>query len=140
MLRRIDVFLALVLLCAPMACTNPLKAGQMSDASVAAFHQKLNQGQFHELYVAASPEFQRASSEKDITDLFNAIHTKLGDVVSANRTGIFLNATTSGNFARVSYDTTFAHGKGVETFNWLLVNDQLKLMGYNIESRDLILK
>jgi hypothetical protein len=112
----------------------------MSDTSVANFHQKLNQGQFHELYAAAAPEFQKASSEKDITELFNAIHTKLGNTVSSDRTNIFVNATTSGNFVRCSYDTTFDHGKGQETFNWLLANDHLTLVGYNIESRDLIVK
>ena len=139
MKRRLALAIALCVtfLC---ACTNPFKAGQMSDTSVAEFHQKLNQGQFHELYANAAPEFQKASPEKDITDFFNAIHTKLGEAKSANRTNIFMSATTSGNFVRTTYDTTFANGKGQETFNWRLVNDRLTLVGYNIESRDLILK
>jgi len=122
------------------SCTNPLKAGEWSDKSVADFHQKLDQAQFHEMYVGSAPEFQQASSEKEITDLFNAIHTKLGNVVTSNRTNIFMSATTGGNFVRTTYDTTFANGKGQETFNWRLVNDQLTLVGYNIESRDLITK
>ena len=92
------------------------------------------------MYVGSAPEFQQASSEKEITDLFNAIHTKLGNVVTSNRTNIFMSATTGGNFVRTTYDTTFANGKGQETFNWRLVNDQLTLVGYNIESRDLITK
>jgi hypothetical protein len=129
-----------VSLCALVACTNPFKAGEMSDAGVAAFHRQLNQAQFHQMYASASPDFQQATSEKDITELFNAIHTKLGDVTGTNRTNIFLNATTSGNFARVTYHTTFAHGTGEETFNWRISNGQLSLVGYHIESRDLIVK
>lgn len=112
----------------------------MSDASVAAFHQKLDQAQFHEMYANAAPEFQRASSEKDITDLFNALHTKLGNVVSANRTSIYMSATTHGNFVRTTYETKFAHGTGTETFTWLLANDQMSLVGYHIESRDLVVR
>lgn len=135
--RALPVF---AILAGLLACTNPFKAGQMSDASVAAFHQKLDQAQFHDMYANTSPEFQRASSEKDITDLFNAVHTKLGNVVSANRTGIYMNATTRGNFVRTTYETTFARGKGTETFNWLLANDQLSLVGYHIESRDLVIR
>lgn len=112
----------------------------MSDTQVAAFHQKLNQEQYHDIYANSTRQFQKASSEQDITQLFNAIHTKLGNAVSSNRTNVFVNATTSGNFVRCNYDTTFERGKGQETFNWLLVNDQLTLMGYNIESRDLVVK
>jgi len=137
---RLTVPVSLALLVALLACTNPFKAGQMSDASVADFHRKLNQGQFHDIYVNASPDFQKASSEKEINDLFNAIHTKLGDTVAANRTFINLSATTSGNYVRTSYETAFARGKGEETFTWLLVNDHLTLVSYNIQSNDLIVK
>lgn len=140
MKRRFRLIAVVAATIAIVACTNPFKAGEMSDTSVAAFHQKLNQAKYHEIYAASTPEFQKASPEADIIQLFNAIHTKLGDTVSTNRTGIFVNATTSGNFARVTYDTTFTHGKGQETFNWLLSGDQLTLVGYNIESRDLMVK
>jgi Protein of unknown function (DUF4019) len=138
MLRRAIIPLTAIAIL--LACTNPLKVGQMSDASVAAFHQKLDQAQFHDIYAASSPDFQHASPEKDITELLNAVHTKLGNVASANRTNIYMSATTGGNFVRTTYDTTFAHGKGTETFNWMLANDQLTLVGYHIESRDLIVK
>ena len=140
MFRRVLFFAALSFLALILACTNPFKVGQMSDASVAQFHQKLDQTQFHDIYAASSPDFQRASPEKDITELFNAIHTKLGNVTSTNRTNIFMSATTGGNFVRATYDTTFAKGKGTEQFNWMLANDQLTLVGYHIESRDLMVK
>jgi hypothetical protein len=112
----------------------------MSDAGVAAFHQQLNQAKYHEMYTNTSPEFQQATSEKEITELFNAIHTKLGDATATNRTGIFVNATTSGNFARVNYQMTFARGSAEETFNWRMSNGQLTLVGYNIQSHDLMVK
>jgi len=104
MLRRVIIPLAAIAVL--VACTNPFKVGQMSDASVAQFHQKLDQAQFHDIYASSAPEFQRDSPEKDITDLFNAIHTKLGNVVSTNRTNIFMSATTSGNFVRTTYTTS----------------------------------
>jgi len=140
MFRQIVFSLALVTAIFLCSCTNPFKAGEMSDASVAAFHQKLDQAQFHDIYANSSPEFQRATSEKDITELFNAVHTKLGNVASTNRTNIFVNATTGGTFVRTTYQTAFAHGKGTETFNWLLANNQLTLVGYDIQSRDLVVK
>jgi len=140
MIRNLTLAGALLALLFLVACTNPLKAGQMSDSSVVNFHHQLDQAQYHDIYANASPEFQNASSEKDMTELFTAIHTKLGSVASANRTNVFVNATTRGNFVRTTYDTTFAQGKGVETFTWLLNNDQLALVGYHIESRELLVK
>ncbi len=122
------------------SCTNPMKSGQLSDSGVANFHQQLNKAQFEEMYAASTDDFKKASSEKEMVELYNAIHTKLGDVKESNRTGIFINATTSGTFIRASYDTTFVNGKGTETFNWRAKGDQLTLHGYNIQSRDLLVK
>jgi Protein of unknown function (DUF4019) len=131
---------ALLLIGLLVACTNPFKAGQMSDASVTAFHQKLDQEQYHALYAASTREFQSASSEKDVTELFTAIHRKLGNVVSANRTNTFVNATTNGSFVRTNYQTKFAQGQGEESFTWLANGEQLTLVAYHIESRELMVK
>lgn len=40
----------------------------------------------------------------------------------------------------VSYETKFASGSGTETFTWRVDGGQLKLVGYHIDSRELIVK
>ncbi len=112
------------------------------DLSVAAannFHADLNEGNFQQIYEGATEEFQSAGSKEDTLRLFQAVHKKLGFVMSSYLQNITVNATTSGTFVRSIHRTAFEHGSAIETFTWKKSGGRLILYNYNINSKELII-
>lgn len=116
------------------------KAWKLADAAVADFHQKLDAEDYHSIYVSSDPAFQQSGSEQQMNEFLGAVHQKLGAVQEAKKTNLFLNTTTSGTFARVTYQTRFASATATETFTWRMSLNGMKLVGYNIDSRELVTK
>ncbi len=121
--------------------TGLMKGGQASDTAVAEFHRHLNAGQFDAIYDASNRAFQQSGDRQELLKFFAAIHTKLGNAGTANRKVINVNTTTSGTFVTVSYETAFEKGSAIETFTWRKsITGELTLVGYNINSKALILQ
>jgi Protein of unknown function (DUF4019) len=122
-------------------CTSGIMVtARNSDTAVAAFHTDLNSGAYKTIYDSSDERFQRSSKEQELLEFFNAVHTKLGNTGTSERRNIDVNATTNGTFANVTYATTFERGSAIETFTWIVSDGKLKLVGYNINSRELIVK
>jgi hypothetical protein len=68
------------------------------------------------------------------------IHQKLGRVQAANQVNYLVNVTTDGTIVTLTYDTTFADGKGTEQFLWRIRDDRAALLNYNLNSMDLMTK
>jgi hypothetical protein len=83
---------------------------------------------------------QQVSGASEFTKFLGAVHRKLGRVVRSEQVGWNSNMTTSGSFAQVQMATTFEQGKGMETFVYRKVGEEMKLQGYNINSNDMMLK
>lgn len=111
-----------------------------AEKGVAAFHRQLDAGDFATIWRSSGQEMKSAASQADFQKLLEAVHTKLGKVKSATRTGWRVNTTTNGNFAILAYETEFANGKATETFTFKQEGEQAKLVGYNINSLDLMTK
>ena len=60
--------------------------------------------------------------------------------MEADLLGWEANSDASGTQVFLSYETQFANGRGVEEFLWWIEDDTAKLVSYNINSRDLIIK
>jgi len=56
------------------------------------------------------------------------------------RQGFFENFNTSGTQVRLTYSTKFAAGNGQEEFVWVKNGDGFTLLGYHINSMELITK
>ncbi len=102
------------------------------------FHSQLNRGEYSQILAGATDEFRKSASEEDLTKFLAAVHRKLGDFLAAGPPAYTFQATTGGNFVVLTYESTFEHGKGTERFTWKMVDGQPRLMGYNIDSRELI--
>ncbi len=102
------------------------------------FHAQLNRGAYDEIYTGATEEFRKSGSQQELTTFFEAVHRKLGDFVSSGSPSYFVQATTNGMFVTLTYQSTFQRGKGAERFVWKIEGGQPRLMGYNIDSRELI--
>ena len=121
------------------ACS--LLAGkEVAERSVEQFHMRYDAKQFHEIYINAHDQFNDVDSEENMAEFFDAIHRKLGGVLEADLLGWEANSDASGTQVFLSYETQFANGRGVEEFLWWIEDDTAKLVSYNINSRDLIIK
>lgn len=120
-------------------CGLTAATGEASQAAE-AFHQQFNAGQFSTIYSSASPQFQSATTEGDFTKLLDAVQRKLGDFKSAQDAGWRSYSGTSGTRVTLSQRSQFEHGSGTETFVFSISDAHATLLGYNINSQELILK
>ena len=137
--RGLTIILLVALFFLVSACS--LVAGKaVAERSVEQFHTRYDAKQFHEICINAHDQLREQDSEENFVELFDAVHRKLGPVSAANLSGWEVNSDASGTRVFLSYDTQFTNGRGVEEFLWRIEDDKAKLVSYNINSRDLIIK
>lgn len=110
----------------------------LAEAAVPDFHQALDSGQFDQLYEDGADELKQAVQRQDFVALLDAVHRKLGDVSSSTKSGWNVNYHTSGTFVTLTYDTAFSQGKATEQFVFKLSDSKALLVGYHINSNDLV--
>jgi hypothetical protein len=116
------------------------QGARLSAASVAHFHEQLNANEYQAIFDEADEGFQQAGTRDESIKFLQAVHTKLGDAGAVHLTNTNVQANTNGSFVVTTYSTTFAHATAVETFTWVKKGGALKLRGYNINSKALVLQ
>lgn len=111
---------------------------QAADLAVEKFHSQMNAGAYDEIYSAASDEFKHATQQSDWTALLSAVRRKLGTVVDAKQTSVHATSGTFGDSVSQTYSTHFSDGDATELFNWAIRDNKAVLIGYRIESQQLI--
>src|SRR6266508_954891 len=115
---RLVPALALVAMIVVSACGGFAANGTAEDA-VARFHQQLDGERWDEMWEEADDLFKGSTTRVKFTELFAAIHRKLGNVTSSKQ-------------------TEFAEGRATEKFNWRVYGQRVRLVGYNVNSSALI--
>jgi hypothetical protein len=111
-----------------------------ASAEVGQFHAALDAGEWQTVWKQADPELRRAGEREKFGKLLEAIHRKLGNVKSSKQVGWNANVTTEGSFVTLTMQTTFEKGKGTEQFVYRKGDEgKLTLVGYNIQSQDMML-
>lgn len=113
---------------------------KLAEQAVPEFHDRLDAGQFDMIYDASGEELKRAATREAFHDLLAAVHRKLGDTKSSTREGWNINYTTAGTHVTLSYSTAYAEGNAAEQFVYLLEGGKALLVGYHINSNELVLK
>ncbi len=117
-------------------CGSGMTAGaRLSDGAVQRFHEELNSKDFDGLIDESDAAFQGSANREDLLRFLGAVHAKLGNALSSTRDNIFVNVGTNGTTIRTTYQTGFSNGHAVEVFLWRRKGNQLKLVGYNIQSQ-----
>ncbi len=125
----------LILLFLAWQCGSAFQKGRgLANTAVREFHEKLNRGQYEEIYREADEGFTRAGKHDELVRFLEVVHTRLGNAGVASLANMRVNATTGGTFVVAQYNTTFDHGSAVETFTWIRSSAALRLSGYNIQS------
>ena len=139
--RRIGSVRNVVLLCSMLVlagCGNMIKGKGLATKKVAEFHTQLNDEKYKAIYDDAAAEFRTATTAAKWDQLLGAIHRKLGRVTGTQTRGWNVNSVNFKTTAVLTQQTTFEHGTATETFTFLIRDNDAVLLGYNINSTDLI--
>jgi len=109
-----------------------------AEAGVGAFHKQLDAADYKGIWDDADPQFRNAGSKEAYEKFVGAVHRKLGNVKSTNNSGWQVNNYNLVTRVVLQQHTVFERGAGEETFTFVLKDDQPKLLGYNIQSTELI--
>lgn len=112
---------------------------QDAGAKVAAFHHRLDAGDYEAIWRDSGPGIQSVD-KASFTRFLTAIHDKLGKVRESKQTGWRSEMNTGGSFASLTMQTTFERGSGEESFLYKGTGADQKLEGYHINSMDMMLK
>ncbi|MDE3202260.1 MAG: hypothetical protein KGN79_15215 [Acidobacteriota bacterium] len=104
-----------------------------------AFHKQMATGDLAGIYNNSDPRYRDAVTREKSDALFSAIARKLGAPLDCKQENTNFNVSTSGTTITSVCETHFAkNATGTEKFTWLKSGDNYKLLGYNINSDDLM--
>jgi hypothetical protein len=110
-----------------------------AEPAVIKFHQQFNEKQFAQIYAESSDKMKEAASEKELVDLLEAVHRKLGTVKDAKSTSWYVNTTPLGTMVTLTYEIEFSQdAKGTEQFIYEVSGETATLVNYNINSPQLV--
>ncbi|WP_165232688.1 hypothetical protein [Aquisphaera insulae] len=130
--------LSLVLLAS--GCGGLFHGKEAAERGVAEFHTLYNQGKLAEIYSASHSKMKGAAAEKQFLDLLGAVERKLGKVVQSVNAGFNVRSFNLTTTVVLNQTTTFEKGSGTEVFTFEMDGEKAVLVGYNINSNDLIVK
>jgi hypothetical protein len=122
-------------------CGNMTKGKAAAETQVSIFHEQFNNRDFDTLVNNAHPDMLKESTGAKVAEFCSTVRTKLGKVKDSKTQGWNVRGSVStGTTVVLVTDTTFEEGKGTETFTFRIESEKARLVGYNINSQDLILK
>ncbi len=121
-------------------CGDMMKGKGEAEKKIPEFHALFNEGRFDEIYNSADTEFQRAASREKFREFIGAINRKLGKVTRTTSQGWKVNNFNLKTYVNMQQETTFENGKAMETFTYRMEHGKPVLLGYHINSADLIIK
>jgi hypothetical protein len=121
-------------------CGGFTKGKPAAEKAIAHFHDLFNEGKLDEIWKEADPAFRKASTRQKHDDLMNAVERKLGKVSSTATKTWGVRSFNFKTTVSMSQQTVFEKGQGTESFTFALDGTNAVLIGYNIQSMDLITK
>ncbi len=106
-----------------------------------AMHKKMAAGDLAGIYNDAAPRYRDAVTREKSDALFSTIARKLGAPLDCAQGNTKFFVGTGGTTLTSVCQTHFAkNAAGVETFTWIKSDDTFRLLGYHINSDDLIMR
>lgn len=135
--------LTLLLGCAPLflgGCGGLVKGKAAAETAIARFHDLYSQGKLDEIWKESHPKFKSASKKEKYDEFMGAVQRKLGKVTSTSNAGWKVKSFNLTTTVLMNQKTVFEKGEGTESFTFQMDGDKAVLVGYNIQSMDLITK
>jgi hypothetical protein len=109
-----------------------------AEAGVASFHQMMDAGRYHDIYVGSAPEFRQSAPEPQAIAVLQRVHDRLGAFRSGTQSGWRVNFNTGGTIVNFTYNTQFASAAGTEDFVFRVNGETTTLVGYHVNSPALL--
>ncbi|HEY1049051.1 MAG TPA: hypothetical protein VGE39_04825, partial [Prosthecobacter sp.] len=122
------------------ACGDMRKGAGMAETAIVAFHKQFNEQKLKEIYAAAHPDFKAATTETDFLALLEAMQRKLGKHLRDTGAGWMINSMNGKTSVKLTKESVFEQGKGTETFTYAVSGESCTLQGYDIHSREMMVK
>jgi hypothetical protein len=121
-------------------CGGFIKGKAAAENSIAHFHQQYSDGKLDDIWQEAHAKFRSASRKEQYDELMSAVLRKLGKVKSTSNAGWKVNSQNLTTTVQMTQKTVFEKGEGTESFTFEMNGGKAVLVGYNIQSMDLITK
>lgn len=121
------------------ACTGG-EGRELAEAEIDEFRQAYGANEFANVYEASSPEMKRVQDKEEFVAFMNAVRRKLGAFESGKTTGWHSNVGTQGHSMVIAKQSQFENGAAAETFPFRITGDEALLVGYNVNSPQLVLQ
>ncbi len=123
-----------------LGCGDAKNAKVAGEIAIADFHQHFNNGQIGEIYNTSHSNFRTTTPVEDFNKLMSAVSRKLGKVKSTANQDWNIKVFNLITSVVMVQNTEFEQGKGTETFTFEMDGEKAVLLGYYINSSDLIAK
>lgn len=123
-----------------IGCGGITKGKAASEAAIDHFHQLYNEGKFDDIWNEAHPKFRNESTKDKYDEFMNAVQRKLGKVTSTSNAGWRVNTFNFTTTVLMTQKTVFEQGEGTESFTFQMEGEKAVLVGWYIQSMDLVIK
>jgi len=123
-----------------VGCGGFIKAKPAAEKAVARFHESYNQGKLDDIWNGSDAKFRTAVTRQKYDEFLGAVHRKLGKVTSTSSVGWNVKSFNLRTTVFMTQKTIFENGQGTESFTFTMNGTNAVLVGYNIQSMDLITK
>jgi hypothetical protein len=133
--------LALLLLGCALLCSAGCglsSSRQHAAAAIDVFHNELNAGDFDAIWNGADDQFRETTSRQSYDKFVGAVHRKLGRALRTSNQNWSVRSFNFRTSIVLVQHTEFEYGKGTETFTFSVRGDSVRLVGYHIESMELV--
>jgi hypothetical protein len=139
LMRSVSLVPVLGLAMIMAGCTGMFKGKKAGEQAIAEFHRLYNEGKVAGIYATSDAKFKKATTEKQFLELMGAIQKKLGKVTASTNAGFNVNTFNLTTRVVLNQKTTFEQGSGTEVFTFEMNGDKAVLVGYHVNSNELIL-
>jgi hypothetical protein len=139
-MKNISLLAAVVVALTFSGCGGFFKGKQAGERGIAEFHKLYNEGKFKQIFDASGTAMKTATPEQKFLDFLGAVQRKLGKMTQTTNAGFSINTFNLTTRVVLTQTTKFEQGDATEVFTFEMNGDNAILVGYNINSADLILK
>jgi hypothetical protein len=116
------------------------KSREAADAATKEFRARCDRQAYAEIFLDATPEFQKSTTEFDFVKLMDGVRRQLGGWQSSKSPNWQALSGTGGQTIKLVYQSQFGRGGADEEFVWRIQKDRAVLDGYHVRSPTLALK
>lgn len=122
------------------ACSDTINGKAIAAPKVEVFYEQLAKNDATAMFEASHPDFKKAITQEKWAQLVGAIHRKLGKNKTHTMTGWNTKTHNMTTRAVMVFQSEYEHGTATESFTYIVENGQASLLGYQINSFDMLVK